>query len=153
MYLYVIFLLQIVNQRPDTAASAASSASGIGDMLEATSLGGKETKDKVNDNFFLERLFFIKNVVNQLYYQTSQHQRLSFKWNKIERSLRSLLRSLIAMLLIDSIFIERLGLAPKKCQLMKHSLGFTFLFRFISMVGSQRGRHLIARSAFNATLG
>ena len=60
MYLYVIFLLQIVNQRPDTAASAASSASGIGDMLEATSLGGKETKDKVNDNFFLERLFFIK---------------------------------------------------------------------------------------------
>ena len=57
--------------RPGTAASAASSASGIGDMLEATSFGGKETKDKVNDNFFLERLFFIKNVVNQLYYQTS----------------------------------------------------------------------------------
>ena len=36
-----------------------------------------------------------------------------FKWTPIERSLRSLLRSFIVkLLIIDNIFIERLGLTP-----------------------------------------
>ena len=34
-----------------------------------------------------------------------------FKWTPIERSLKSLVRSLVVKLLIDNIFIERLGLS------------------------------------------
>ena len=36
-----------------------------------------------------------------------------FKWTLLERSLRSLLRSLVIKSLIDNIFVERLGLRKK----------------------------------------
>ena len=37
-----------------------------------------------------------------------------FKWTLLERSLRSLLRSLVIKSLIDNIFVERLGLRPNE---------------------------------------
>jgi hypothetical protein len=48
-----------------------------------------------------------------------------FKWTLLERSLRSLLRSLVIKSLIDNIFVERLGLS------VTHSRFFlTFFFNF-----------------------
>ena len=49
-----------------------------------------------------------------------------FKWTLLERSLRSLLRSLVIKSLIDNIFIERLGFRAY-CQ-----IEYTVLVRLIS---------------------
>ena len=68
-----------------------------------------EVHSKGSKNFGSRQFFHCfsyENIVyNQLYYQT----RLLFKLTPIERSLRNLLKTLIAKSLIFNIFIERLG--------------------------------------------
>ena len=43
---------------------------------------------------------------------TTGFLKLLFKWTPVERSLRSLLRSLIVKLLIGNVFIKSLGITP-----------------------------------------
>ena len=43
-----------------------------------------------------------------------------FKWTLLERSLRSLLRSLVIKSLIDNIFVERLGLSLSNVLKVEH---------------------------------
>ena len=73
----------------------------------------------------------ILSVINFTTKLLSFKDYLLLKWTPIERSLRSLLRSLIAKLLIDNIFIERLGLSlmidPKPMQQNFSNIFFSFI--------------------------
>ena len=53
------------------------------------------------------------------------------KWTLLEKSLRSLLRSLVAKSLIDNIFVERLGFRGKHCQHLIAVMGVVDTFRLV----------------------
>ena len=65
-----------------------------------------------------------------------------FKWTLLERSLRSLLRSLVIKSLIDNIFIERLGFSAYLC----------IYFYWLSWLRQASHRKLIQNSALRLRL-
>ena len=79
----------------------------IGVHLKGTKKFGSNI---INRQFFHMKILFITNFTTKL---LSIKDYLLFKWTPIERPLKSLVRSLIVKLLLDNIFIERLGLKGK----------------------------------------